>query len=285
MGPEQPDNSFVGKLSFGLITLQIRTRRFFRWASSPTSPVLALAAGAYGACILLQDRNFPRGDWEPGTAGGYVLLGSGAVAFMGAALLGMAYHRTLTRAQGRDDLAETCKALWAFVIEELQLPMHAVGAHVFTIKGFKGAHYFEKRATFIIERRRASKIVWRLGCGAVGVACKEEMPIIANVENLDERVLRRVEISNSRQELERRFLAIPYLDRYGLGFREYFRTRHYRAVLAVPLRTTSGANDKIRNCLAVDLQVDGHADALADLLDHEYMADIIAICEDILDNG
>jgi hypothetical protein len=126
------------------------------------------------------------------------------------------FNRALSREEKDDELAEACRGLWAFTVDFLGLPMNRVGVHVWSVKGMKGARYLERRATFVIEQRRETQVVWRRGKGAIGVAWDEDEPKIANVEHLIERGPDRA-----------RFCAIPRAERFGLGWREFRRSRHY----------------------------------------------------------
>jgi hypothetical protein len=146
--------------------------------------------------------------------------------------------------------------------------MAKVGVHVWAVKDFKGCRYLEKRATFILPtRRRSTHVLWRMGKGAIGIAWADEDAVIANVEHLQQRA-----------PTAAVFCAIPRRDRYGLSWREYQRSRHYRAVLAVPLRV----GNRVRGCLSVDLQLVGLADQLDTLSTEEKVNDVLAVCEAVL---
>src|SRR5437016_3209894 len=69
----------------------------------------------------------------------------------------------------------------------LRIAMAKVGVHVWALKGLKGFRYLDRRATFILEPRRPTQVIWRKGKGAIGIAWNDDEPIIANVENLRKR--------------------------------------------------------------------------------------------------
>jgi hypothetical protein len=150
--------------------------------------------------------------------------------------------------------------------------MDKVGVHVWTVKGLKGFRYLVRRTTFVIKprRRTAHHVIWCKGKGAVGIAWAEDDGILANVENLE-----------ARAPTEAAFCAIDSRERFGLDWREFKRSKHYRAVLAVPL-TTRG---RVKGCLSVDLQVDGRAEDLERLAADDQFNNVLRVCEAVLESG
>jgi hypothetical protein len=152
-------------------------------------------------------------------------------------------------------------------VERLGIDMAKVGVHVWAVKGLKGFQYLDRRATFIIENRRPTQVLWRKGVGAIGLAWAEDEPIVASVEHLQQ-----------RGSSERLFLQVPRRDRFGFDWRDFKRSRQYRSILAVPLR----GGGKVRGCLSVDIQVDGQADRLDTLMQDDKFNAVLVVCEAVL---
>jgi hypothetical protein len=189
------------------------------------------------------------------------------IALVGTFLVFAGYSRVLRKAEKNDELHEACRALWHLVVERLGIDMGKVGVHVWAVKGMKGFRYLDRRATFTIENRRPTQVLWRKGIGAIGLAWDDDDPIIASIERLQERGLS-----------ERLFSEIPRRDRFGLGWRDFKRSKHYRSILAIPLR----GGRKVRGCLSVDIQVDGQADKLDTLTQDDTFNAVLVVCEAVL---
>ncbi|HKF13796.1 MAG TPA: hypothetical protein VKB13_01045 [Gaiellaceae bacterium] len=189
------------------------------------------------------------------------------LALVGGSLVLIGFGRVVTKQQQNVELDEACRGLWAFVVDVLGLEMRAVGVHVWSVKGLKGSRYLDRRSTFVIEPRRETQVIWRKAKGAIGVAWDEDEPKIANVEHLVE-----------RGPDETQFCAIPRAERFGLSWREFRRSRHYRAILATPLR----ARGRVRGVLSVDIQVDGQADKLDTLSQDPQFNNVLTVCEAVL---
>jgi len=242
-------------------------RRFLR----PGSAAIAVVDAIYAVSQILKEEEIPSADaWTAHHPLGRLLAVSGGLALVGTLLLFLGFDRVLRRTSQDDELLEACKGVWLLAADKLALPMDKIGVHVWGVRGIKGFRYLHRRVTFVIKRRRRSgHVIWRKGKGAIGIAWAEDEGIIANVENLQAR--------GSTKQL---FCAIPYRERFGLGWREFVRMRHYRAILAVPLRDARG---NVRGCLSVDIQVDGKADDLDTLVADEDFIDVLRVCEAVLE--
>jgi len=213
-----------------------KKRRLLR----PGSIGIGTIALAYGVLQLLESHDVPSKDaWKVHEPLGLLLIGTGLVALEGTFLVFVGYARSLKKAEQNDELFEGCRAVWHLVVAGLGLDMRKVGVHLWSVRGFPGCRYLERRASFIIEPRRTTQVTWRRGKGAIGLAWAEDDALVANVEHLV-----------GRATSERLFYETPRRERYGLDWREFKRARRYRSVLAVPLR----ALGKVRGCLSVDLQ-------------------------------
>jgi len=225
-------------------------------------------AVAYAACQLLKIEEIPsKQAWDGSRPLGIALLTSGVSALVGTFLVFIGYGRLLRKVNQNEELSDACKGAWYLAVQTLGIDMTKVGAHVWTVKGPRGFRYLDRRVTFIIERRRQTNVTWRKGKGAIGLAWSEDAPVIASVENLQH-------LGSS----ERLFCAIPRRERFGLNYREFLRSRHYRAILAVPLRVDTG----VRGCLSIDVQIDGHADTLDTLVKDDQFNNVVAVCEAVL---
>jgi hypothetical protein len=54
------------------------------------------------------------------------------------------------------------------------------------------------------------------------------------------------------------FCALPRQMRFGLGWREFRASSHYRSILALPLRAGEENALKLRGVLSIDVKADGH---------------------------
>lgn len=241
-------------------------RRFLR----PGSAIVAIVDVVYAVSQILREEEVPSAkDWTAHQPLGWLLAISGGLALAGTLLLFLGFDRVLRRTSQDDELLQACKGVWLLAVEKLDVPMDKVGVHVWGVRGFKGFSYLHRRATFVIKpRRRSAHVIWRKGKGAIGIAWAEDEGIIANVENLQ-----------TRGSSQRIFCAIPRRERFGLGWREFVRMRHYRAILAVPLRVRGN----VRGCLSVDIQVDGKADYIHTLVNAEEFTDVLRVCEAVLE--
>lgn len=256
------------RVSIAGIGLRQWLGRRARAALRPGSYGVGTVALSYGVLQLLESRDVPDKDaWESGEMLPWLLVGTGVTALVGTFLVFVGYARLLRRSEQNDELNDICKGIWHLVVDRLGLEMRQVGVHIWSVRGFRGSRYLARRATFIIEARRATHVTWRKGKGAIGVAWAEDEPIVANVEHLE-----------ARARTERLFSEIPPRERFGLGWRDFVRSRRYRAVLAVPLRPRG----KVRGCLSVDITVDGQADSLDTLLQDEQFNNVLAVCEAVL---
>lgn len=252
-------------------------RRVLRPGSLATGAVVV----AYGVLQLLASHEAPSKDaWETGETLWWLLIGTGVVALVGTFLVFAGYARLLKKLDQNDELYEGCRAVWRLAVDRLGIDMKKVGVHVWGVRGLPGCRYLERRATFVIEPRRATHVIWRKGKGAIGLAWDEDDALVANIEGLDQRL----DIEGLDQRLDDRarseqaFCEIPKRERFGLSWREFRHARRYRAVLAVPLRVRG----KVRGCLSVDVLVDGHANSLDTLLQDDRLNAVLTVCEAVL---
>jgi GAF domain-containing protein len=262
------DTTFGERISIAGIRSRVWLGPLLRALLRPGSWIIGAVAAAYAVRQILKDQEVPSKEaWAAGHPLSRLLLIFGVTALVGTFLVFTGYGRILRKADQNDELYEACRGLWHLVVESLQIDMTKVGVHLWTVKGLKGFRYLEKRATFIIETRRSSHVLWRKGKGAIGMAWAEDDPLVANVEHLQQRATS-----------EQLFYEIPRRDRFGLEWREFRRARHYRSILAVPLRV----NGRVRGCLSVDIQVDGRADDLDNLSQNDQFNNVVAVCEAVL---
>jgi hypothetical protein len=247
------------------IWLGARCRRFLR----PGTFIVGLVAATYGISSILDAEKVPsESAWTFHHPLGVLLAATGIGALSGTLLVFLGYDRVLRKAEENDDLDKACRGLWHLAVHRLNVDMTKVGVHVWAVKGIKGIRYLERRSTFIIEaRRRSAHVIWRKGKGVIGIAWADDEPLVANVAHLAERATS-----------ERLFSEISHRDRFGLTWRELRRSKHYRAILAVPLRH----NARVLGCLSVDLQLDGYADQLDTLLQDDQFNNVLAVCEAVL---
>jgi hypothetical protein len=245
-------------------------RKLGRWLK-PGVLLVALAAAVATACQSLKSQGVASEDawkgWEPLNI---ILLVSLVIAGVGAVLSLWGYARMLKKEDENDELGEVCKGVWHIALKELKIThdnMEKVAVHVWTIRGIKGARRLERRATFTLKNRRWTRIMWRKGKGAIGTAWAKRKPVLANVENLDRR-------TSSLED----FCALPVDTRYGLGWAEFQRAKHYKAILAVPLEASGG----VAGCLSVDVQLDGCADGLDTLAGSDQFTNALTVCEALL---
>lgn len=200
-----------------------------------------------------------------------LLVSSGVItAFFGALVL-FGYSRMLRKNEEDADLEYACKGAWHLVVRELRIPreeMEKIGVHVWSVRGIKGARFLERRAKFTLQPRRETRVLWRKGTGAIGVAWDLGEPIIANVENLDK-------LAPTEEE----FCDLESAKRYGLMWREFQKSKHYRAILAIPLESRRG---RVAGCLSIDLELDGYADRLDTLSKVDQLSTIRDVCEEAL---
>jgi hypothetical protein len=250
----------------------IRTRQLLgRWARAlllPGAIVVSAVAVTYAICQLLRVEEVPsKHAWDGSKPLGAVLWVSGVAALVGTLLVFTGYGRALRKLNQNDELSEACKGIWHLAVKTLGIDMTQVGAHVWTVKGPVGFQYLARRATFVVEPRRQTNVTWRKNKGAIGIAWAEDDPIIANVAHL-----------LKRGTSKRLFCAIPRRDRFGLGYGEFARARHYLAILAVPLRVRG----RVKGCISVDVRLDGYADLLDTLVKDDQFNRVVAVCEVVL---
>jgi hypothetical protein len=243
-----------------------------RWIAPLRRPGVigvGILGGIYAACALLKGQALPGARWWIGAEPLNVLLVvTGGVTIVTGSLVIWGYSRLLKTDEVDNDLLDACKGAWLFVVREMHIPheeMEKLGVHVWSVAGFKGAKYLVRRATFTIRTRRATRVLWRKGVGAIGIAWATNQAVIADVEALE---------SIASSEVE--FAMLPRDVRYGLTWQEFHKARHYRAIVAIPLETR---RDHVAGCLSFDIQLDGYADRLDTLARRHEISTIRDICE------
>jgi hypothetical protein len=246
------------------IWLGKEARRLLR----PGSIVAGTIATGYGVGALLKEEGLPSADaWGASHPLGILLAVVGVLALVATLLVFVGYDRALRKNDQNDELARACRGIWRLALEHLQVDMAQVGVHVWAVKGVRGFRYLERRATFVLETRRSSNVIWRKGVGAIGLAWAEDEPLIANVESLV-----------GQATSERLFSEVPRRERFGLNWREFRRSRHYRSILAIPLRRHS----RVLGCVSVDVKLDGCSDLLDTLSRQDQFNNVLAVCEAVL---
>jgi hypothetical protein len=102
-----------------------------------------------------------------------ILVCSGIATAIFGALVLWGYGRTLKRNEQDENLLNACKGAWHLAVRALAIPadeLDRIGVHVWSVRGFKGARFLERRAKFTLQPRRETKVLWRRGIGAIGVA-------------------------------------------------------------------------------------------------------------------
>jgi hypothetical protein len=268
MGRQPTDLSRSEKISMAGIRARIWLMKRIRRLLRPGSIVVGTIAAAYGVGALLKEEGLPSKEaWMGQHPLGVLLAVVGVLAIVGTLLVFVGYDRALRKADQNDELALACRGIWHLAVEHLGIDMTKVGVHVWAVKGVRGFKCLERRATFVLEARRSSNVVWRKGVGAVGLAWADDEPLVANVEHLA-----------ATATSERLFSEIPRRNRFGLSWREYRRSRHYRSILAIPLRR----HTRVLGCLSVDVKLDGYADMLDTLSRQDQFNNVLAVCEAVL---
>jgi hypothetical protein len=234
--------------------------------------VVGVVGGLYTACQILRAQEVPSaGAWQSDKPLSYVLVASGSLTAVFGALVLYGYSRTLKKTEKDVDLADSCKGAWHLAIRELGVPradLEKVGVHVWSVRGVRGAQYLVRRATFTLQPRRETRVVWCKGKGAVGIAWASGDALVANVANLA-----------ALATDEAAFYAIERGRRYGLQWGEFRKARHYRAILAIPLETRP---KHVKGVLSIDLLLDGYADVLDTLSNVDELSRIRDVCEKAL---
>lgn len=156
-------------------------------------------------------------------------------------------------------------------LRHTSIPFDKLGVHVWVVRGFKGGRYLEKRATFVPEARRPTPITWRKRKGAIGLCWEKNRPLVADVHALEQLAAKKSE-----------FCALPADTRFGLSWEEFENARHYRAVLAIPLRVPRLARFPVRGVACVDVRVDGKAHELDTLSERDDFSAVLSVCEAVL---
>jgi hypothetical protein len=249
--------------------------RYFAPFLRPGVWSVGVVGATYSACSLARLQDFPSaGAWKGDSPLRYVLISSGIFALITGALVVTGYGLLLKRTERTDDLAEACKGIWHVAVKELGCPlagMEKVGVHVWVVRGFIGARFLERRATFTLEPRRETQIVWRKGKGAIGVAWAANRAKIASVAAV-----------KASAATEDQFYALSRDDRYGLTWDEFEKAERYKAILAIPLETRP---NHVAGCLSVDIQLEGYDQQLDTLAKAEQLTRALMTCESVLRGG
>lgn len=264
--------SFFERLSVLLIRMRASGSRRLRPLLRPGAGAVGLVAAVYAACQLLKSQSVPDAKaWEGVTGLNVLLVSSGVITLIGGFLVGWGYAHALRKSDQNVELAEACKAVWALTHRTTEIPWDRVGVHVWTVRGLKGMCHLERRATFVVEKRKTTPITWRKGKGAIGACWSRDESLILDVAKLEQ-------LGHDRAT----FCALPSEARYGLSWREFRASQHYRAVLAIPLRAGPPGALRVAGSLSVDVQVNGHIDALNRLSQDRNFGAVLSVCEAVL---
>jgi hypothetical protein len=234
---------------------------------------MAFVGAVYALSELFKSEEVPSADaWKIWNPLSIVLLVSGTLGAIGGGLILYGYDRRLKRNESDEELVETCKGVWHIAIKALAVPrlkMDMVGVHVWAVRGIKGAQTLERRAKFTLQPdRRETHILWRKGKGAMGIAWAENDPKIASISAVE-----------GRATSEDDFRRLSREERFGLTWPEFKKSKHYRAILAIPLETRPG---HVAGCLSVDIQLDGYDEKLATLAGAGQLTNALSTCESVL---
>jgi hypothetical protein len=229
----------------------------------------------YSAAQIAKAENYPKAAiWTPGTFWSGVLVVAGVAAAVGSFVVIWAYGRALKRSEQGDELAAACQEVAKLVVDETGVQHEAVGVHVWVVRGAPGARYLDRRSKFVVRRRAPSSVVWRKGKGAMGAAWWARGSVVADVEGLD-----------AACPDEQTFCSRSRSNRFGLNWREFQETKHYRTILATPLRTGSGPLRRTTGVLSIDITVNGAQVALRQLSASQEFRYVRGICEHALGGG
>jgi hypothetical protein len=270
--PTCDDLAWHERVSIRGIRMRSRSSVWLRSFLRPGAWLAAIVVAGSGVAQLLRAQKFPKeATWQPGTHGSLALVGLGAGAILAYLLVTLGYGRALKKSEQNAQLNAVCKDAAALVVARTGLNYDVIGVHVWAIRGPFGFRHLERRAQFVLKRRRASPVTWRKGKGAMGICWKRNSAVVADVEELEGRCPTRAE-----------FCALPRDGRWGLTWEEFRETRHYRAILSIPLRGGPQGAPRLRGVLSVDAQEDGHAQELRLLVSENRFTDILSLCEDVL---
>jgi hypothetical protein len=263
------------RLSVRAIAAHQATGRFFAPFLRPGVWLVGFVGAVYSACSLARLQDFPSADaWKGDSPLRYLLIGTGIFALIAGALVLAGYSALLKKSERNDDLAEACKGVWHVAVQELQCPlegMEKVGVQLWQVRGFTGARFLERRASFTLEPRGETKIVWRKGKGAIGVAWAANDAKIASVAEVE-----------ARAGTKDQFYALSRDERYGLTWDEFRKAKRYRAILAIPLETRP---NHVAGCLSIDVRLDGYDQKLDTVAKAEQLTRALMTCESILRGG
>jgi hypothetical protein len=229
----------------------------------------------YSAVQIAKSEDYPKAAlWKPGTFWSGVLVVAGVTAAVGYFAVTWAYARALRKSEQGNELGAACQEVAKLIVDETGVPHEAVGVHVWVVRGLPGARYLDRRAKFVVRRRAPSPVVWRKGKGAMGAAWRARDSVVADVEGLD-----------AACPDEATFCARTRANRFGLTWMEFQETKHYRAILATPLRTGSGPLRRTTGVLSIDVTQDGAHRALRQLSVSQEFRYVRGICEHALGGG
>lgn len=269
---ESQEGSAAERISVMLIGAQWGLRAAKRRLMRPGAAIIAAALLAAGVAQILKTEAIPsEADWTGKTPLNIVYLIAAIVALAGGFLVAVGYASLLRRVTENDELTDLCKALWAITLRNTSVAFDHLAVHVWAVRGIKGARYLEKRATFVPEARRTTPITWRKGKGAIGLCWARNHSLVADVEQLE------------RQASDRSsFYSLPRDERFGFSWEELEESRHYRAILAIPLRVPKRGRYHVRGVLSIDLRVDGKANELDTLSTRDDFSAVLSVCEAVL---
>jgi hypothetical protein len=260
------------RVSIWLIRCRSRASSAIRRLLRPGAWATTAVVAGYGAAQLAKSENWPRESvWAAGTPWNFLLVGLGVAALIGYGLVTIGYARALRKADQDKELYKICRAVVPLLESQTTILHGKVGVHVWTVRGPRGLRHLERRAQFIPQERRTTSITWRKGKGAMGQCWDTDSPVVADVEALE-----------ALASDEAAFCQLPRAVRFGLTWQEFAESKHYRAILAIPLRTGPSGAHRFRGCLSVDVQENGKAAELDALVQSNQFSYVLSICESVL---
>jgi hypothetical protein len=142
--------------------VSVRVIRLSTWVRRTVAPLLrpgvffvGLIGAVYAACQLARSQDIPSAAaWGRHEPLNILLVTSGVVPLIFGTLVLYGYSRILKRRQQDAELEPACKAHWNLAIQELRVPPGDVGkvaVYVWAVRGFKGAKYLDRRASFMLH--------------------------------------------------------------------------------------------------------------------------------------
>lgn len=242
----------------------------------PGTLLVSLAVAVYGGGTLANTRDWPsEDDWAAGSVWSDLLVVFGIVSLIGYVLVAWGYAQTLRRRENDESLASVCRTVARLIEQASDIPHTDIGVHIWVVAGPPGCRYLARRATYLPEGRRRSRVTWRRGKGVLGACWQGNAPVLTDLALLEQ--------AAPSAEV---FGRISKERRLGLTWSEFDATRHYRAVWATPVRSGPEGGAKLRGCLSVDIQTDDKLDALRKAVEDQgrNLGRALEVCERVLDS-